>query len=100
MLRMKTPLIVIFGLLYSNVFSQLHLSAIFSDHMVLQRDKPVKIWGAAKPGDEVNVSIAEKKGSATAGKNGRWMITIAAFPAGGPYTLTVKTEKESRVYHD
>ena len=52
MRQMKTPFIVIFVLFYSNSFCQLHLSAIFNDHMVLQRDKPIKIWGAAKSGDE------------------------------------------------
>ncbi len=91
---MKTPLIVIFVFLCSASFCQLHLSAIFSDHMVLQRDKPIKIWGAAKAGDDVMVSIGEKKGSAVADKNGRWLITLPAFSAGGPYVLTVKTKKK------
>ena len=58
---MKIRFIIIFVFFYSSSFSQLHLSAIFNDHMVLQRDKPVKIWGAAKAGDEVMVSIGEKK---------------------------------------
>ncbi len=76
---MKIPFIVIFVLLYSNSFSQLHLSAIFNDHMILQRDKPLKIWGAANSGDDVTVLIGEKKGSAVADKNGRWLITLPAF---------------------
>jgi sialate O-acetylesterase len=97
---MKTPFLVLFVLLYSNSFCQLHLSSIFNDHMVLQRDKPVKIWGAAKSGDEVMVLIGEKKGSAIADKNGRWLITLPAFQAGGPYTLTIKTKKETKMYKD
>ncbi len=97
---MKIPFILIFVLLYSNSFSQLHLSAIFNDHMVLQRDKPVKIWGAAKSGDDVTVLIGEKKGSVVADKNGRWLITLPAFQAGGPYILTVKTKKETKIYKD
>ena len=97
---MKTPFIVIFVLLYSNSYSQLHLSAIFNDHMVLQRDKPVKIWGAAKSGDNVMVLIGDKKGSAIADKNGRWLITLPAFQAGGPYILTVKTKNETKIYKD
>ncbi|HEX3080687.1 MAG TPA: sialate O-acetylesterase, partial [Puia sp.] len=63
-------------------------------------DKPIKIWGAAKSGDEVKISIGEKKGAAIANKNGRWLITLPAFQAGGPYTLTVKTKKETRIYKD
>jgi sialate O-acetylesterase len=97
---MKPLFLVLFVLLYSNSFSQLHLSAIFNDHMVLQRDKPIKIWGAAKSGDEVMVSIGEKKGSALTDKNGRWFITMPAFRAGGPYTVTVKTKKETKIFKD
>ncbi|HLA57307.1 MAG TPA: sialate O-acetylesterase, partial [Puia sp.] len=97
---MKTSFILVFLFLHSASFCQLHLSAIFNDHMVLQRDKPIKIWGAAKSGDEVLASIGEKKGSAIADKNGRWVITVPAFSAGGPYVMTVKTKKETRVYKD
>ncbi|HET7001143.1 MAG TPA: sialate O-acetylesterase [Puia sp.] len=97
---MKTPFIILFVLLYFDSFSQLHLSAIFNDHMVLQRDKPIKIWGTTNSGDEVTVLIGDKKESAIADKNGRWFITIPAFQAGGPYTLTVKTKKETKIYND
>ena len=58
---MKTSFIVILVLVYSSSFCQLHLSEIFNDHMVLQRDKPVKIWGVAKSGDELVVLMGEKK---------------------------------------
>ena len=37
--------------------AQLRLPGIFSDHMILQRDKPVKIWGIAKAGENVQVNI-------------------------------------------
>jgi sialate O-acetylesterase len=97
---MKTSFIVIFVFLYSASFCQLHLSAIFNDHMVLQRDKPIKIWGAAKAGDDIMVSMGEKKGSVIADKNGRWLITLPAFSAGGPYTLIVKTKNETKTYKD
>jgi sialate O-acetylesterase len=97
---MKTPFHVLFVLLYTNAFSQLHLSSIFNDHMILQRDKPVKIWGGAKAGDEINVLLATVKGTAIADKNGKWMITLPAFPAGGPYTLSVKTKKEIKIFTD
>src|ERR1700759_4883072 len=97
---MKTSFIVLLVLVCSNSFCQLHLSAIFNDHMVLQRDKPVKIWGAAKTGDEVTALMGEKKGSAIADKNGRWIITLPAFSSGGPYILSVKTKKEIKTYKD
>jgi sialate O-acetylesterase len=100
LLFMKMPFIVLFLLFYTQAFTQLRLSAFFSDHMILQRDKPVKIWGGAKVGDVVNLSIGTISGSATADKNGHWLITLPAFAAGGPYTISVKTKNESKVFTD
>lgn len=97
---MKTPFVVLFLLFSAYAFSQLHLSPIFNDHMILQRDKPVKIWGAAKAGDNVTVLIGTVKGSAVADKNGKWLISLSAFSAGGPYTLSVKTKKEIKKFTD
>ncbi len=59
---------ILFSLFFIFLFlgssAQLRLSAIFSDHMVLQRDKPVKIWGTAKAGETVRVNIGPAKAMA------------------------------------
>ena len=98
--HMKIPLSILFVLFYLQALSQLHLSAIFNDHMILQRDKPVKIWGAALAGENINVSIGAIKGTVRADKNGRWLISLPPFVAGGPYVLAVKTENETKVFSD
>jgi sialate O-acetylesterase len=68
----------------------LKLAPIFTDHMVLQREKPVPIWGTAKPGEKITVSFREQKVSAVAGTNGQWRVTLAALPAvKEPQELTV-----------
>jgi len=59
----------------------LRLANLFSDHMVLQREKPVPVWGWAKPGEEVTVEFAERKAKARADANGRWMVTLDPMPA-------------------
>jgi sialate O-acetylesterase len=100
MKAMKIILSFLFVLLYMQAISQLHISAIFSDHMILQRDKPLKIWGGAKAGETVRVTIGQVKGSAATDKNGKWMITLESFAAGGPYMLTIKTKKETKVFSD
>jgi sialate O-acetylesterase len=97
---MKISLIVLFVLMNLESFSQLRLPAIFSDHMILQRDKAVKIWGFAKAGDAVNVIVGTVKGSARADKNGKWLIILPPFKVGGPYILTIKTKNESKIYSD
>src|SRR5664279_6008765 len=80
--------------------AQLRISAIFSDHMILQRDKPVKIWGSAKPGDLVRVDIGDSKTAATADQTGRWLVTLPSFKAGGPYKLRIQSGKETKVFSD
>ncbi|HEY4935791.1 MAG TPA: sialate O-acetylesterase [Puia sp.] len=97
---MKIPLSIILVLLYTHAISQLRLSAIFSDHMILQRDKPLKIWGAAIAGETVHIILGKVKGSATADKNGKWLITLPAFAAGGPFDLTIKTKNETKIFSD
>ncbi len=74
--------------------AELRLPAFFGDHMVLQRDMPVKIWGEATPGKKVTVQLAGKKASAKADKSGKWVVTLPEFKAGGPYEMTVKSGKE------
>ena len=63
------------------------------DEAVLQRGKPVAVWGWAAPGAEVTVVLAGDGLTATptkvkAGPDGRWQAAIGPFQAGGPYTLT------------
>jgi sialate O-acetylesterase len=60
--------------------------------MVLQRDKPIKIWGWAEPGEKVNVEGSWRRfrgSSATADANGKWKVQLPAAKAGGPYKLTI-----------
>lgn len=73
---------------------ELALAAIFSDHMVLQRDKPVPVWGWAEPGDEVTVAFAGQRRSAKAAADGTWLIRLEPLATNAtPGTLTVTSAK-------
>ena len=50
---------------------------IFSDHMVLQRDITLPVWGTAIPGERVSVSIAGQTKTTQAGLYGKWMVRLA-----------------------
>lgn len=65
------------------------LHPMFQDYAVLQRDRPIVIWGDAPAGASVSVTLADKKIHALADKAGHWRAELPALPAGGPYTLTV-----------
>jgi sialate O-acetylesterase len=97
---MKIFTSILFVFICTQSFSQLHMSAIFNDHMILQREKPLKVWGAATAGGTVTVTIGTTKSSIKAGKGGNWLITLPAFAAGGPYVMTVKTKNETKIFSD
>ena len=73
--------------------AQLKLSAIFSEGMVLQRDKPIRIYGRAEPGKAVFVQLASQKRDTTAGTDGAWSVVFDAIKA-GKQRLTVTQGKE------
>ncbi len=57
------------------------LAALFSDHMVLQRDRAVPVWGWADPGESVTVEFAGQTKSTVSDANGKWTVTLEAMPA-------------------
>jgi sialate O-acetylesterase len=61
--------------------ADLRLASVLSDHMVLQRDKPIAIWGWADPGEAVTVSFAGQSRSATADGTGKWSMKLDALNA-------------------
>ena len=65
------------------------LGAIYSDHMVLQRERPVPVRGKTEPGAKVKASFRGKTYKATADSAGKFTITLSPSPAGGPFTLKV-----------
>lgn len=79
-----------------NVFGKVRLPNIFSNDMVLQRNSTVKIWGWANPNEKVTLKADWLKTSITASadKNGKWLIKFKTINAGGPHTITVTGENE------
>jgi sialate O-acetylesterase len=71
--------------------AQIRLPHLFSDHMVLQRDAPMHIWGWAAPGEEVTVAFHNQRAKAISNPIGQWNLYLAPEPAGGPYQLTVSS---------
>ncbi len=78
-----------FAVLAAPARAEVKLPDVFSDNMVLQREQAVPVWGTADPGEKVSVSFNGQSASATAGKDGRWMLRLKKMTAGGPFDLTV-----------
>ena len=69
---------------------------LFQSNMILQRDKPIEIWGWAKPGEVVRVLFAGKNKEAKAGKDREWKVTLPAMTANAdPQTLNIKGKDQN-----
>ncbi len=88
------------GLLAGPVRADVKLPAIFGDHMVLQRDIGVPIWGTATPGESVTVTAGGDHATAVAGPDGRWTVTLGKLAVSAkPIDVTI-TGKNTLVLHD
>jgi len=69
-------------------------SPIFADHMVLQREMAVPIWGVGSPvGSQVTVGFAGQTKTTNINPDGHWRVYLDPMPAGGPYRLEVRGAK-------
>jgi sialate O-acetylesterase len=66
------------------------LNGVFTDHMILQRDIPVSVYGVAEPGENVAVAFMGQEKSAVAGKDGKWSVKLDAMKfSATPAAMTV-----------
>ncbi|HET7456028.1 MAG TPA: sialate O-acetylesterase, partial [Gemmatimonadaceae bacterium] len=80
--------------------SELRLSRIVGDGMVMQRSVAVPVWGWAPPGDRVAVTFDGKRYAARADAAGSWKVTLPAMTAGGPHEMTVADAARTIAVHD
>ncbi|MEM1084830.1 MAG: sialate O-acetylesterase [Verrucomicrobiota bacterium] len=73
---------LVFLLLPLTAAAELRVNSLFTDHMVLQRDQPIRVWGWDAPGKPITVSIGGQSASSKAGEgDGRWQVELPARPA-------------------
>lgn len=73
------------------VRAEVSLPAVFSDHMVVQADASVNVWGWAAPGEKVAVSLAGRIATTRTGADGKWAVKLGRLKASGqPQIMTVK----------
>lgn len=66
----------------------------FSDSMVVQRDRPVRMMGEASPNEKLTVTLGGSSAETVTGRNGVWSVTLDPLPAGGPFELVVSGRKD------
>lgn len=88
---------ILFWFFALSVNAQIRLPRLVSDGMVLQRDKPVTLWGWASAGEKVTVKFKSKTFTTQTGSDGKWILKLPAQKAGGPYEMTFKGTNELTV---
>ena len=87
---MKKILLFLTALLSVSLMeAKVSLPQLFQSGMVLQRGKPIPVWGTADAGETVTVSFNKKQYTVVADEQGRWRVDLPRMKAGGPYELTV-----------
>lgn len=93
---------IITALLFAPLAVQAHieLPTIFGSGAVLQRDRPMRVWGWSDPRAQVQVQFDRSKVEVTADAAGRWQAVLPAHAAGGPFDLSVRSGADEAVSHD
>jgi len=76
------------------------LAPLFADHAVLQRDKPVPVWGKADTGEKVAVTFGSQTRTAVAGADGRWAVMLDKLSASKQGADLTVAGKNTVVLHD
>ena len=69
--------------------AKVQLPRLFQSGMVLQRNKPIPVWGKADPQEKVILRWNKRQYATVADDAGRWRIDLPKMKAGGPYTMMV-----------
>ena len=93
-------LCLLVGLSAAGAYAEVVLAPLFRDGAVLQRDKPVPVWGTADAGEKVTVAFGGQSVSTTTGADGRWIVTLDALPAQATPAELVVTGKNTVAVRD
>lgn len=88
-MKLRLALTFLF-VLTSLATADVKLAPLFQDHMVLQRDASVPVWGTAKPGETVELVIDDQHLKTKADAKGNWQVTLKPLTVGKPRKLVVE----------
>ena len=86
--------------LFLHANAQLNTAKLFGDHMVLQRNQEVPVWGWAAKKAKVTIDFNGQLVSVKADEQGNWKAILKPMEAGGPYVMKIASGKAQLVYND
>ena len=91
---MKRVMMAVVAVAAVPAFAALKPACLFNDNLVLQREKPVPVWGTAQAGNEVKVSFAGNCEKTVADADGKWRVELPAMAADAEGKMLVVVESE------
>jgi sialate O-acetylesterase len=87
MTKIILSILFVFG--FQGLHADIKLPALVGNNMVLQREKPIHIWGFASPNESITISFNNRTTHINAAADGKWTAILPKMPAGGPFTMTL-----------
>jgi len=100
LLKKQISLFLLLSFISLSATAELKVNPLFGNHMVIQRDQPIKVWGRSTPGSRVDVSLNGERGQCQSEISGKWELLLREMPVGGPYCLVVECGSENSVFED
>jgi sialate O-acetylesterase len=85
---------------HSAALADVKLPSIFGDHMVLQDQLPLPVWGTAGPGEEVTVTVGAESAKTTAGTDGKWHLKLPPMQAASKAVTMSVAGKNTVTFQD
>ncbi len=101
---MKNKIVLVIACVFSvfTLQAEIKLPALFTDNMLLQQQGNAPIWGWASKNESLKITTSwdGKVYEVKADKTGKWKTSLQTPEAGGPYTISVSNEKETKVVNN
>lgn len=96
-MKRNSALLAVMLLVAPSAYAEVSLPLMFSDGAVLQRDRPLPVWGWATPGAKIEVTFDARVATTKAASDGAWRVELPAHAAGGPFVMRVREGKDAAV---
>lgn len=80
--------------------AEIKLASLFKDSAILQRDMKVPVWGWAKTGSKISVTINGKSANGATDDKGAWRVDLPELKAGGPFEMKISDGSETIILKD
>lgn len=85
----KQVLLALFGIFTISLVGQVKVANIFTDNMVLQAHKPIRVWGTANVGEVIKVDLGGQKKKVKSDKSGRWLAEFGPLDYGSSANIKI-----------